>query len=636
MIEDTHFSMKRAKVKAARMVRENYVVLIVACLLAGVLGSEYHSSLRTLEASKPLSIVETVKEKQSDTIGLSADSLFKGLYEEKIIELVNSAGIEISSEDTEETILQKLAEGKIAESEEIVEQNQSNAKSTKILNVVELGRSQGVLSSLVNNISSGQFLVIAFETINSVVKSDNVTTSIFIVLSALIMLAIIIFVKDAYKVSFRRVFMETHKYSHVKLSSFFFLYRVNKYIKASMTIFVTNVLQFLWNFTIVGGVIKHYSYFMVPYIVAENPGIDTKKAIKLSEDIMRGHKFECFKYELSFVGWMILGMLSFGLSEIFFSNAYKEASFVEYYAYIRSLAKQNNVVGTEVLQDYYLFHVADQETLNKTYADVVEIMNDDIVVENYLHKGFRGFIENNLGLIYKKDSDEDGYNVATEQEVKIDQFKYCLEGKQYPERLSPEYKEKSATRLEQVHYLRHYSFWSVVVLFFVFCFIGWSWEVMLHIVEDGVFVNRGVLHGPWLPIYGSGGCLILLLLFRFRKNVGKEAISAIILCGIVEYFTSLFLEITKGTKWWDYSGYFLNIDGRICAEGLLVFMLGGLLIVYFLAPMVDDLVKKANKKILIPICVILLVIFSVDMVYSSINPNTGKGITDYDTVVEVE
>ena len=62
-------------------------------------------------------------------------------------------------------------------------------------------------------------------------------------------------------------------------------------------------------------------------------------------------------------------------------------------------------------------------------------------------------------------------------------------------------------------------------------------------------------------------------------------------------------------------------------------MLGGLAIVYILAPQIDNLVKKANKKILIPICVALLVIFGIDVVYSQIHPNTGKGITDYDDVV---
>ena len=57
----------------------------------------------------------------------------------------------------------------------------------------------------------------------------------------------------------------------------------------------------------------------------------------------------------------------------------------------------------------------------------------------------------------------------------------------------------------------------------------------------------------------------------------------VVLCGVVEYFTSYYLEVTQGKKWWDYSGYFLNLNGRICAEGLLVFGVGGMAIVYALA-----------------------------------------------------
>ncbi len=109
-----------------------------------------------------------------------------------------------------------------------------------------------------------------------------------------------------------------------------------------------------------------------------------------------------------------------------------------------------------------------------------------------------------------------------------------------------------------------------------------------------------------------------------------EFITAIILCGIVEYFTSWYLEIVhNGKKWWDYTGYFLNLNGRICAEGLLVFGLGGIAFVYIVAPMLDNILRKISMAILVPICVALIIIFMVDKIYSNDNPNEGKGITDY-------
>ena len=187
-------------------------------------------------------------------------------------------------------------------------------------------------------------------------------------------------------------------------------------------------------------------------------------------------------------------------------------------------------------------------------------------------------------------------------------------------------------RVANINYMRLYSPVSLVLIFFSFCIVGWLWEVSLHLIADGVFVKRGMLHGPWLPIYGAGVVLILLAVNKLRKKPLLEFIGAVVLCGLVEYFTSYFVEITHdGTQWWNYSGYFLNLNGRICAEGLLVFGMGGCAAVYFGAPLLDNLFKRINRKIAVPLCIVLLVVFGIDAVYSMQNPNTGKGITDYDT-----
>ena len=125
-----------------------------------------------------------------------------------------------------------------------------------------------------------------------------VVTDIFIIVVAIVLLAVSILIKNSYKVTFRRIFLEGHNYDHVKISRFLFLFRVKKFAKACLTILLTDVYQFLWDLTIVGGIIKKYSYYMVPYIVAENPDINPKDAIALSRRMMYGHKFECFKLEM--------------------------------------------------------------------------------------------------------------------------------------------------------------------------------------------------------------------------------------------------------------------------------------------------------------------------------------------------
>ena len=101
--------------------------------------------------------------------------------------------------------------------------------------------------------------------------------------------------------------------------------------------------------------------------------------------------------------------------------------------------------------------------------------------------------------------------------------------------------------------------------------------------------------------------------------------------------TSLVMEIaTGGMKWWDYSGYFLNLNGRICAEGLLVFGVGGLAIVYVIAPVIDGLIGEVNEKRIMAVCSALIILFAADAVYSQFQPNTGKGITDIESGKETQ
>lgn len=175
---------------------------------------------------------------------------------------------------------------------------------------------------------------------------------------------------------------------------------------------------------------------------------------------------------------------------------------------------------------------------------------------------------------------------------------------------------------------RRYSVWSLVMLFFFMSLSGWLWEVCLHLMTEGSLVNRGFLHGPWLPIYGSGSLLILVLLNRMREKPLLEFLSIMILCGCLEFGISWILELAYGgMKWWDYSDCFLNLDGRIYAKGILAFGVGGMVLVYFIALFLDHLFQRIPKKIFVSVCLILIFMFCLDLAYSGKNPNIGEGIT---------
>ena len=170
--------------------------------------------------------------------------------------------------------------------------------------------------------------------------------------------------------------------------------------------------------------------------------------------------------------------------------------------------------------------------------------------------------------------------------------------------------------------------WLVnIFLFFVFSFAGYIWECSLYLVQYGELINRGTMIGPWLPIYGCGGLLVLFLLKRFKHKPTLVFVTALLLCSTVEYFTSYYLEVTRGIRWWDYSEYFININGRICLEGCIIFGLAGCLAMYVIGPFMTKTFNKIPSMLQMIICLTLLSFFTIDFVYSTINPNTGERIS---------
>lgn len=174
---------------------------------------------------------------------------------------------------------------------------------------------------------------------------------------------------------------------------------------------------------------------------------------------------------------------------------------------------------------------------------------------------------------------------------------------------------------------KKYGLTNYILFFFTFSIGGWIWEVAQHFVRYGELVNRGTLWGPWLPIYGSGGVLVLLLLRKAFKNPVHTFFLTMILTSVLEYMTSLYLEIQTGERWWDYSGYFMNLNGRICLESAVIFGIGGCMIVYVAVPKLDIVYGKVPSRVKTIVCGVLLCLFLVDQIYSAKCPNMGEGVT---------
>lgn len=118
------------------------------------------------------------------------------------------------------------------------------------------------------------------------------------------------------------------------------------YLNVVKTMFFMNLWILLWTLLfIVPGIIKSYSYRLVPYILAENPDIDTNEALMRSEQLMRGNKWETFIYDLSFIGWYILGI--FFLVSVFWVMPYKLSCDAELYRLLAGKSGEDYSFGVE-------------------------------------------------------------------------------------------------------------------------------------------------------------------------------------------------------------------------------------------------------------------------------------------------
>lgn len=166
-----------------------------------------------------------------------------------------------------------------------------------------------------------------------------------------------------------------------------------------------------------------------------------------------------------------------------------------------------------------------------------------------------------------------------------------------------------------------------LLLFFLVSFLGWIWEVCLYLVREQRFVNRGILTGPWLPIYGAGALFLYFLLRRLPRKILPVFLVSMAVCSALEYGAGWALETMWGVRWWDYREMPWNLDGRICLLSCLLFGAGGVLLYFVLLPLSAAVYDKISVRTRRCIGIILLLLFIADAAYSADFPNVGADIT---------
>ncbi len=198
----------------------------------------------------------------------------------------------------------------------------------------------------------------ATDIIYSVVSSPIFIITVVIVSLLAIMLAIL--VTNVVAVGHKRFYMENREHK-TAVGQLFYAFREERYGSTVWTMFCMDLYLFGWSLLfIIPGIIKSYSYMMIPYILADNPEISKDRAFEISRSMMDGHKWDAFVLGLSFIGWQIVSTISFGLAGIFWVNPYMDATYAEFYAAIKAEAFQRGITSAVELPGFSYPEYAEQ------------------------------------------------------------------------------------------------------------------------------------------------------------------------------------------------------------------------------------------------------------------------------------
>lgn len=164
-----------------------------------------------------------------------------------------------------------------------------------------------------------------------------------------------------------------------------------------------------------------------------------------------------------------------------------------------------------------------------------------------------------------------------------------------------------------------YNFYKIFWIFFIFCIVGDLIEVVFCRFSMGRWMSRSsLLYGPFSIVWGFGGVMLTILLRDLaRKRDMYIFLSGTILGGVYEYLCSLLAETVFGVRFWDYSKYSFNIQGRINLQFCFFWGLIALVWVKDIYPRVSRWIEKIPKNAGTPLTWVLVVFMSVNMLLSA-------------------
>ena len=142
----------------------------------------------------------------------------------------------------------------------------------------------------------------------------------------------------------------------------------------------------------------------------------------------------------------------------------------------------------------------------------------------------------------------------------------------------------------------HYEFRQWLSFFYLYCIFGWCFESMYVSLKQHCFVNRGFLKGPWLPLYGSGAVLVLLITMPFDQHPVAVYIAGVIGATLLELVTGEAMVHLFKVRYWDYSNQHFQYKGHICLSSSIVWGFFSVMMVYVVQPQVERFVFWLNSE----------------------------------------
>ena len=141
-----------------------------------------------------------------------------------------------------------------------------------------------------------------------------------------------------------------------------------------------------------------------------------------------------------------------------------------------------------------------------------------------------------------------------------------------------------------------YTWIQWLFFFFFYSFFGWCFESTYVSLHEKRFVNRGFIRGPFLPLYGTGALMMLIVSMPFQDNLILTYVAGCVGATVLEYITGVLMETLFKVRYWDYSKQPFNLNGYICLTSSIAWGFFSILLVRFIHPPIDRLLHKLPES----------------------------------------